>query len=79
MPIAGGRVLTGFTRHGLNQVISRDAGRGVSAGAVLDALRNPLRIVQQGKGVLKYVGDKATVIINRAGKVITAYGIPRNP
>jgi hypothetical protein len=72
-----GEKITGFTKHGLNQVISRDVGRGVSGKAVLDAIRNPINIIDQSGGVLKYIGSRATVITNRFGKIITAYGEPR--
>ncbi len=71
----GGR-LTGYTKHGINQAISRN-GRGVSPKAILDAVRNPKTIVEQGKGAMKYVGEKATVVLNKVGKVITTWGKPR--
>jgi len=64
--------ITGFTKHGLNQAISRD-GVGVSSKAILDAVKSPQSIVSQGKGVVKYVGEHATVILNGAGKVITTW------
>ena len=81
LPIGGikvvGRVLTGFTRHGLAQVISRDAGRGVRASSVLNTLRNPRRIVQQANGTIKYIGNESTVILNKDGKLVTAFGRAR--
>jgi len=64
--------ITGFTKHGLNQAISRD-GVGVSSRAILDAVKNPQSIVSQGKGVVKYIGEHATVILNDTGKVITTW------
>jgi hypothetical protein len=64
--------ITGFTKHGLNQAISRD-GVGVSSRAILDAVKSPQSIVSQGKGVVKYVGEHATVILNDTGKVITTW------
>ena len=64
--------IRGYTRHGLNQAISRD-GVGVSTRAILDAVRNPTKIVKQAKGAVKYVGENATVILNRSGKVITTW------
>ena len=70
--------LTGYTKHGLNQAISRDAGRGVSPRAILNALKNPTRIVKQADGSIKYIGREATVILNQEGKLITTYGQPRN-
>jgi len=64
--------LTGYTRHGLNQAISRD-GVGVSARAILDAVKNPKAIVDQGVRGVKYVGEHATVILNKGGKVISTW------
>jgi RHS repeat-associated protein len=64
--------ISGFTKHGLNQAISRD-GVGVAAKAILDAVKNPVVVVQRAKGAMKYVGEKATVILSAAGKVITTW------
>jgi hypothetical protein len=76
-PIAG--KLTGYTEHGLMQVISRDAGRGVHPAAILDAVRNPTKIIKQAGGTTKYVGANGTVVLNQEGKVVTAWGVPRSP
>ncbi len=65
--------ITGYTRHGLNQAISRD-GVGVSPSAIRDAVRYPVKTVQQSNGAVKYVGRDATVVVNAQGKVITTYG-----
>jgi hypothetical protein len=46
---AAGVNLTGFTRHGINQAISRN-GAGVSTRAILDAVRNPVKILAQSGG-----------------------------
>jgi RHS repeat-associated protein len=72
----GGRI-TGYTSHGLNQAISRN-GVGVSPSAVLDAVRNPSAVVEQASGAVEYVGESATVILNQAGKVITAWARGRS-
>jgi len=64
--------ITGYTEHGLDQAISRE-GTGVSPRAILDAVRNPSQVVEQAGGAMKYIGDKATVILNEAGKVITTW------
>jgi hypothetical protein len=69
--VVGGQI-TGYTRHGINQVISRN-GVGVSPRAILDAVKNPIKVVAQSGGRVKYIGKDATVILNRAGKVITAW------
>jgi hypothetical protein len=67
-----GNVITGYTRHGINQAISRD-GAGVSARAILDAVRNPIQTVAGRNGAVKYVGEKATVVVNQAGKIMTTW------
>ena len=69
--------ITGFTRHGINQVISR-GGVGVSNQAILATMRNPSRIYSQiSNQSIRYVGPNATVVTNQSGRVITAWGRPR--
>ena len=67
-----GGTITGFTKHGINQAISRD-GVGVATRAIGAAVRNPLRAVPQSGGRMKYIGQNATVILNDAGKVISTW------
>ena len=75
---AGARyALTGFTRHGLNQVISRNAV-GVSNQAILNTLRNPLPgsrsfITGPNAYTTRYIGQNATVNMNRGGYVTSAW------
>ena len=61
--------ISGFTRHGLNQAITRS----VSAPAMCDAVRNPIRIVPRSNGSTQYRGACATVVLNPAGQVITCW------
>lgn len=69
--------ITGFTRHGLNQVISRN-GVGVSNQAILSVMRNPTRIYSQlSNRAIRYEGPGGVVVTNQAGRVITAWGTPR--
>ena len=68
--------ITGYTWHGLNQAISRE-GRGVAVKAILDAVRNPVKVVQQSGGVKKYIGKEATVVVNSIGRIITTWGKSR--
>jgi hypothetical protein len=63
----GGRTI-GFTRHGLNQVINR----GVRPYEILDALRNPVRVLPGRGGVTRYIGRWAEIRVNGAGEVVTA-------
>ncbi|MGA4722130.1 DNRLRE domain-containing protein [Fictibacillus nanhaiensis] len=65
--------ITGYTKHGLEQAMQRDNGRGVSSKAILDAVRNPKKIDQQSGGRTKYTGKFAVVVLNSDGKVITTY------
>jgi hypothetical protein len=75
---AGARyALTGFTRHGLNQVISR-GGVGVSNQAILSTLRNPTTAYSNiANQTTRYVGQNATVVLNQNGRLVTAWGSPR--
>jgi len=70
----GGRI-TGYTRHGLHQAISRD-GVGVSTRAILEAVRSPNRVIQRPGGIIEYVGEAARVRLNTTGQVVTV--IPTN-
>lgn len=72
-----GEIITGYTRHGINRAISKNEV-GVKASAILDALRNPVRTIQQtGNRVVK-IGKDAVVVLNKAGKVITTRATNRN-
>ena len=64
--------MTGFTRHGLEQALIRD-GHGVSRKAILNAIKHPLSVIDQGTKGVKYVGKFATVVLNSTGKVITTW------
>jgi RHS repeat-associated protein len=64
--------ISGYTRHGLNQAISRD-NHGVSIRSIHDAIHNPLKVAQQSGGRTKYVGKNATVVLNKSRQVITTW------
>ncbi|WP_158211942.1 RHS repeat-associated core domain-containing protein [Robiginitalea sediminis] len=70
--------VTGHTKHGLNQSINRNGGRGVSAAAKADAIVNPKSKTSQSGGRTRYKGQNATVIVNSDGKIITTYGKSRS-
>ena len=57
--------ITGFTRHGINQAISR----GVSPGAMHDAVVRPLQILPQANGTTQYIGRGAVAVLNPLGQV----------
>ena len=67
-----GSLLKGFTKHGIDQAISRE-GVGVATEAIRDALKNPTKVVAQSKGTMKYIGENATVVLNKLGKVVTTW------
>ena len=62
--------------HHIFKAISRN-GSGVASNAILDAVRNPKNVVDMSNGVIKYIGDNATVILNKTGEVVTVWGSPR--
>jgi RHS repeat-associated protein len=67
-----GNAITGFTKHGINQAISRE-GSGVATRAILNTLKNPTKVIQQADGTVKVIGKDAGVVLNQAGKVITTW------
>lgn len=75
---AGARLptgITGYTRHGLNQAISRD-GVGVAVRAIRDAFNRPLSIAGRAgeRGAsFTFTGKDAVVVVNGEGKVITTW------
>jgi RHS repeat-associated protein len=68
--------ITGYTKHGLNQAISRDGGRGVSPTAILSAVKDPVKVTEQAGGKVAYTGKDAKVVLNGDGKVVTV--VPKN-
>jgi hypothetical protein len=64
--------IKGFTSHGYESVM-RHSGHGVSGIAMRDAVRNPLRILFQENGAIRYVGQNAVVVLNEIGYVITTW------
>jgi hypothetical protein len=65
--------ITGWTKHGTEQAIGRDAGIGVSNKAIVNAVNKPVQVVSQSGGTVKYIGQDATVVLNQNGKVITTW------
>ncbi len=70
--VAPQRAITGYTKHGIDSAISHD-GVGVSPRAILDAVKNPIKVLEQGGGRLKMIGKDATVVLNSARKVVTTW------
>jgi len=64
------RIICGFTKHGIDQIINR----GIRPEALHDAVDNPLKIYLGPDGTIKFVGRAATVVVNADGEVVTAWG-----
>ena len=68
--------ISGYTKHGLNQAISRD-GVGVKPSAILDAIKNPVEVIERidnlGRLSTQYRGANSTVVLNAAGKVVSCW------
>ncbi|CAG4913988.1 RHS repeat-associated core domain-containing protein [Paraburkholderia saeva] len=69
-PFGEAGIITGFTRHGLNRAINR----GVSPGAMCDAVNNPISVTERSNGTTRYTGAGAVVVLNPAGRVVTVWG-----
>jgi RHS repeat-associated protein len=73
MKAANGIEINGFAKHGLNRAIER----GVKPGAILDAVKNPLKtgnIVtdQLGRQSQRFIGRYAEVVVNpQTGQIIS--------
>ncbi len=72
-----GTRVTGFTAHGIDRVVGDTAERaGTRPEAILDALKNPQKIVkgvdQQGRPFEVFTGKDARVVVNpQSGKVVS--------
>ncbi|WP_339734884.1 SpvB/TcaC N-terminal domain-containing protein [uncultured Gimesia sp.] len=71
--------ITGYSRHGLHRAIGRDGGRGVSSRAMLNAAKNPSKILEQSRGTTMYKTKKATIVLNKDGKIVSTWGKARGP
>ena len=61
--------ITGMTSHGAAQA----AGRNVSENVMLDAVTNPVSVLEQAKGRVLYIGNEGAVVLSEAGEVVTTY------
>ncbi len=60
----------GFTQHGLEQAKLRE----VSSKMISETTRNPLAVLQQSGNTRLFLSEKAVVVLNKAGQVVTTYG-----
>lgn len=61
--------ITGFTTHGFNQTINRS----VNPSLLLDTTKNAAVTLKQAGGNVLYLTNKAGVVLNKAGEVVTSY------
>jgi hypothetical protein len=65
--------ITGFTKHGINQIINR----GIKPAVLLDALKNPIKILEKvdeiGRSSFQYIGKEATIVLNKTKEIITGW------
>jgi len=72
-----GLKINGFTKHGVNRAIGSTGRKGVKPDAILDALKNPLKINnividQYGRQSQKFIGRLAEVVVNpQTGRIIS--------
>ncbi len=62
------RSVNGFTRHGLNQIVSR----GVPPRIIRNTINHPVALKPQYHATL-YFGRKGNVVLNKSRNVVTAY------
>ena len=63
-----GRSFSGFTRHGVKQLVAR----GLTKSVIENAIKHGVRTVQ-ADGTIRYVYENVVVITNAAGQVITVW------
>ena len=74
---ANGLKIGAFTEHGLNRAIGSAGRKGVKPDAILDALKNPLKINdvvidQLGRPSQRFIGRVGEVVVNpHTGKIIS--------
>ena len=72
--MTGSIQITGFTKHALAQVIGIDGVASVKDAAVIEAVKTPIEVIyQEANDTIKYIGENAVVVLNKAGKVVTAW------
>jgi len=64
-----GLTITTNTKHGLDQVITRE----IIPSNILNTVKSPSIVLQQASGNYLYLSENTVVILNKSGKLITAY------
>jgi RHS repeat-associated protein len=75
-----GRLVYGYSDHAIDRAISRDGGRGVSPKAILDALKNPIKITPYPNNptITNYHGRHAMVGVSQEGRITTTIGLSKS-
>ncbi len=61
--------ITNFSKHGLNQAITR----GVNPSTMLNTVKNSISVLQQNGGNYLHLSREAAVVLNPAGKLVSTY------
>lgn len=61
--------LTSFSKHGLNQAITR----GVNPSTISNTVKNPVVVLQQSRGNFLFLTREAVVVMNNAGRIVSTY------
>ena len=64
--------ITGISPHGFESILTHD-GVGVSSIAIKNAVNNPIRIIFQENGRIRYIGENAEVVLDKSGNLITTW------
>lgn len=66
-----------ITVQTIDQAIGRDGGKGVNPSAILNAVRDPIQVITKvdnlGRTGIKYVGEVASVVLNKAGEIVSTW------
>jgi RHS repeat-associated protein len=63
--------ITGFSKHGVNQAITR----GVTTDVIQNTVKNPVAVLsQRGGNSFAYISNDAVVVVKNTGEIITTYG-----
>lgn len=71
-----GKILR-YTKHGLEQALGRDGGKGVSEVAIRYTIKNPTKVKPQSGGRIRLESSQAVVVLNKFGQIITTWAKSR--
>jgi RHS repeat-associated protein len=66
-----GNLIKGIADNG--HYLEAKFARGVTSSQVIDAVQQPLAVLQQSSGGYLYIGNNAAVVVNKAGELVTTY------